>query len=56
MNRSHHTNSETKRRLSRGQVHLGPVVWIAILLASWLVIVDWHVLPDLVSATMAALP
>ena len=33
-----------------------PLVWIAVLLASWFVIVEWKMLPDMVSATMAALP
>jgi hypothetical protein len=49
------TESERQRR---GSVHsqFGPLVWIAILLASWFVIVDWRALPDLASATMAAIP
>jgi hypothetical protein len=32
------------------------VLWIAGLLATWFVIVDWNSLPDLIGATMAALP
>lgn len=51
-------NTETKRTngARRSHAQLGPVVWIAVLLASWLVIVEWKMLPDMVSATMAALP
>ena len=50
------SSSERPRRLRRGQWHLGPVVWIAVLLVSWIVIVDWRVVPELVTATMAAIP
>jgi hypothetical protein len=32
------------------------VIWIAILLASWLLIVEWKTLPELMNATMGALP
>jgi hypothetical protein len=35
---------------------LGPVIWIAILLASWLLIVEWNTLPELMNATVGALP
>jgi len=35
---------------------LGPVVWIAVLLVSWIVIVDWRIVPEMVTATMAAIP
>jgi hypothetical protein len=31
-------------------------LWIAVLLGCWFVIGQWSVLPDMVSATMAALP
>jgi hypothetical protein len=34
---------------------LGPVIWIAILLTSWLVISEWNVLPELMNTTLAAL-
>ncbi len=49
-------NEGLKRRAGRSHAQLAPVVWIAVLLASWLIIVEWKMLPDLVSATMAALP
>jgi hypothetical protein len=39
-----------------GQLVLGPLIWIGILLGSWLMIADWRMLPDLVNAGMAALP
>ena len=56
MDRSHSSGSERSRRTGWGHRQLIPVVWIVVLLASWFVIVDWRMLPDLVSATMAALP
>jgi hypothetical protein len=46
----------TRHRRARRRAELVPVVWIAILLASWLIVADWKMLPDLVSATVAALP
>jgi hypothetical protein len=45
-----------RRGASRHYAQFAPVVWIAVLLACWLVIVEWKMLPELVSATMAALP
>jgi hypothetical protein len=56
MDRSHSSGSERSRRTGWGHRQLIPVVCIVVLLASWFVIVDWRMLPDLVSATMAALP
>jgi hypothetical protein len=56
MDRSHSTGSERPRRAARSYAQFIPVVWIVVLLASWFVIVDWKMLPDLVNATMAALP
>jgi len=43
---------------SRREGHLGagPVIWIAIMLAAWLAIAEWRTVPELVNATMAALP
>jgi hypothetical protein len=31
-------------------------MWIAVLLGCWFVIGEWKMLPEMVSATMAALP
>ena len=56
MDRSHNTGSERRRRPRRSHAQFAPVVWIAVLLASWFVIVEWKMLPDMVSATMAGLP
>jgi hypothetical protein len=53
MDRSRSTGS---KRYGRGWYAFAPVLWIAVLLGSWLIIVEWKMLPDLVSATMAALP
>jgi hypothetical protein len=44
------------RRSGRNHAQFAPILWIAVLLLSWLAIVQWKVLPDLVNATMAALP
>lgn len=49
------TEPESRRR-PRGHAHYGAVIWIALLLASWFVIAEWHVLPELINHTMAALP
>ena len=46
----------TRPRRGWGHAQLAPVVWIVVLLALWIVLVDWRTLPDLVKATMAALP
>ena len=55
MDRSHTTSTGQPRRVSRSQFHIGPIVWIAVLLVSWFVIVDWRALPDFVHATVSAL-
>jgi hypothetical protein len=56
MDRPHDSVSARPRHVRRGYAQFVPVMWIVFLLASWLVIVDWRLLPDMVSATMAALP
>ena len=56
MDRSHSSGPQPPRRAGRGHAQLIPVVWIVVLLASWFVIVDWKMLPDLISAAMGALP
>ena len=56
MDRSHSSGSQPPRRAGRGHAQLIPLVWIVVLLASWFVIVDWKMLPDLISAAMGALP
>ena len=56
MDGSHNTGSERPRRAAWSRAQLIPVVWIVVLLASWFVIVDWKMLPDLITTTMAALP
>jgi hypothetical protein len=56
MARSHSPDSERPRRTRRRHAQFVPVVWIAVLLASWFVIAEWKMLPDVVSATMAGLP
>jgi hypothetical protein len=43
------------RRLGRGHPEWGPVIWIAILLTSWLVIAEWRMLPELMNAALAAI-
>jgi hypothetical protein len=52
MDRSHNTGSERGLRPRRSNARFAPVVWIAVLLASWFVIVEWRMLPDVVSATI----
>jgi hypothetical protein len=56
MDRSHNPGSERPRRTRRSHAQLVPLLWIAVLLASWFVIAEWQMLPDIVSATMAGLP
>jgi hypothetical protein len=51
MDRSHNTDSQRRRR-PRRHARFAPVVWIAVLLASWFLIVEWKMLPDVVSAAM----
>jgi hypothetical protein len=48
--------TERSRRAGRSHLHVAPLVWIVALLASWLLIIEWRMLPELVSATMAAFP
>ena len=50
MDRSH------QQQRKRGHPELVPVAWIAVLLAGWLLIIDWKMLPDLIGTTMAVLP
>jgi hypothetical protein len=50
------TDSRHASRTRRSFAQFVPVVWIVILLALWLVIADWNMLPDLITGTMAALP
>jgi len=46
----------TPRRRGGGVLaRLAPVVWIAVLLAFWLLMVEWKMLPELVSATFDTL-
>jgi hypothetical protein len=56
MDRLHDTKTVRQRRAARNHVPLGPVLWITVLLASWFLIVEWKMLPDVVTATMGALP
>jgi len=48
--------SDRSRRGGRTYPELGPVIWIAVLLASWLLIVEWKTLPELMNATIGVLP
>jgi hypothetical protein len=48
--------SQGRRRSGRGQPHYGPALWIALLLASWFLIAEWRMLPELITKAMAALP
>ena len=56
MDKLQNTESARPRRTTRGHTQFAPVVWIVVLLALWIALVDWRTLPDLVNATMAALP
>ncbi len=56
MDRSHNLGSERRRRTRQSRTQFIPFVWIAVLLASWFVIAEWQILPDVVSATLAGLP
>jgi hypothetical protein len=56
MDRLPDRNSNRPRAGDRPYPGLGPAIWIAILLACWAVIAEWRMLPELVSAAMAALP
>lgn len=49
-------SSRRSRGGGRNYPELGPVIWIAILLASWLLIVEWKTLPELMNATAGLLP
>jgi hypothetical protein len=46
---------ERSRRAVRSYLFIAPLMWIVVLLASWLLIVEWRMLPELVNATMAVL-
>jgi hypothetical protein len=52
MYRSQNSDSQRPRRARRSHAPFVPVVWIAVLLASWFVIVEWKMLPDVVNATI----
>ena len=54
MDRLHNTDPRHRSRLSFAP--LVPLMWVAVLLACWFVIGEWKMLPEMVSATMAALP
>jgi len=56
MDRSHITPADRSRRPTSRFLPLIPMAWIAALLTAWFLIVDWRMLPDLISSTMAALP
>jgi hypothetical protein len=56
MARQHMTDTDRSRRSGRNHAQFAPVVWILVLLASWLVIVEWQTLPDWANAALAALP
>ena len=49
-------DSARPRPPGRNHTAFGPVVFIAFLLVSWFVIVEWKMLPDVVGATMGVLP
>ena len=53
MDRQHTPAPDRTRRAGLNRAQFAPVVWIAVLLASWFLIVDWKMVPDLV---MSALP
>ncbi len=50
MARPHTTDSDRPRHAGRNHAPFAPVVWIVVLLASWLLIVEWQALPDLANA------
>jgi hypothetical protein len=56
MDNLNNLDTERSRRAGRNHWHIAPLVWIVVLLTSWLLIVEWRMLPELVNATMAALP
>jgi hypothetical protein len=56
MSRSRFDGSEGPRRFGPKHPYSGPVAWITILLAGWFIITEWHMLPELITSTMAALP
>jgi hypothetical protein len=56
MNEPRDRDAARRRHAGRNHTAFGPVVWIAFLLVSWFVLVEWKMLPDVVSATMGALP
>ena len=52
----HNTSRQGLKRPRRNLAQVVPVVWIMILLGLWFVIGEWKMLPEMVTATMAALP
>jgi hypothetical protein len=54
IDRSRNTETERRRRAGRVPPQFGPVVWIAVLLAAWFLIVEWPMLPELLNAARAA--
>jgi hypothetical protein len=41
-------------RRTRSTHAIVPLIWIAVLLASWIMIAEWKMLPELVNAAMGA--
>ncbi|MEJ0020610.1 MAG: hypothetical protein WDN25_29495 [Acetobacteraceae bacterium] len=56
MDGSHSRRHDRPGRGPRTTGQWAPILWIVILLVAWFVIVEWEMLPNLISATMAALP
>jgi len=56
MDGTRNADSRHTSRTRRSFAQFAPVVWIVILLALWLAIANWKMLPDLITGTMAALP
>jgi hypothetical protein len=56
MDTSRSEKADRPRHGGRGHGHYAALMWIAVLLASWVVIVQWKMVPELINATMAALP
>jgi len=44
------------RRSGSRDLYYGPALWIVFLLVCWLLIADWHELPQVINSTMAAIP
>jgi hypothetical protein len=45
----------TKQDFQGGRTYAMPVVWILVLLVSYLVLSDWDAVPRLISTTLAAI-